>query len=230
MCVCFDLQCSHFGLLALYCGLLASYTLVGTTSPFIPSFESCNSLDGLSGPCLVSFPWGLSSLHLPEVLTRGVLSTWRGETGTSRALDFAYAHGRYLWSVCRHAILLTPDPSSVGSWWHQGSVRGIPIRTPRWVLNHLKHSAFSGAILLPDSVKLPTSLILQLGLQQGPPKLSDNPSELRIGSSIPISSALYLVGDPATVSLRPSFESAAVDFTSWSPRYSGVMSSHRVRT
>ena len=105
--------------------------------------------------------------------------------------------------------------------------------------NHLRRSAFSDFILLPASVQLPTSLTLQLGLQRGPAGVPHFPvihvarrsagegnsgSELRIGSSVPTFSALYPVGDLATVSLRPSFGSDAVDLTSWFPRYSGVTS------
>ena len=108
MCVCLDIQRFHFWPLALYCGLLPNYPLVGTTAPIIPSFESCNSLSGLPGPHLVSYPWRLGGLRLPEVLTRGVLRTFRGTTETSRALESAYVQ----------TTDVSGDGTSMRSFWH----------------------------------------------------------------------------------------------------------------
>ena len=95
---------------------IPNYPLVGTTSPLIPSFESCNSPGGLSGPRLVSFPCRLSGLHLPEVLIQGGLSTCRGATGTSRAMESACMRTADVSGArARHALLLTPDPNPVVS-------------------------------------------------------------------------------------------------------------------
>ena len=55
VCVCVDLQCSHIGLMAIYCDLPPNYSLAGIAPPLMPSSESYNFLRGLSGPLLPSF-------------------------------------------------------------------------------------------------------------------------------------------------------------------------------
>ena len=84
-------ECSHIGISGLYYMIcFPKYSLVGTTPLLVPPFKKCNLLGGLPGPCLFSFPWQLSGLHLLEVLNRCVRSTCWGATGTTHPLKPAY--------------------------------------------------------------------------------------------------------------------------------------------
>ena len=155
-----------------------------------------------------------------------------------------YANGRCLWSACKARALSDVWPQSRCQLMAPGQCT----RDTRTYTSTDAQSPEALYILTWSFFQLPCSCpqhdtsARTSTRPYGGPTLSGNPcgtskrgegnsgSELRIGSSIPSFSSLYPVDNPATVSLGPSFGSAAVDFTSRSPGYSGLTPSRRART